>query len=247
MFNLTAKSRSINNNLHGIYNNEDRNVIQGIALGRMAYMYRKWIKPTLNKKFGKAAYNLDLQDETEGYYRTLFRFLKAVKNDWKTMKYKSIATNKEQLNEKEKQNLRRARAELYRFCLLLLLSGLLDLDDDDDEKRKSRKDRPWAVNMAEVLVRRARTEVGSTLPTFSMLREGVKIINSPMAGVDTLEKIFDFVELIIAPWTGFDVLESGRYKGHTVAYKLFMESPLLISSKNIYKTAHPEDLIQFYK
>ena len=41
-------------------------------------------------------------------------------------------------------------------------------------------------------------------------------------------------------------MESGRYKGHTRAYKIFMTSPFVPMNSTIYKSLHPEEIIPFY-
>lgn len=70
--------------MHGIYNFEDRNALQNVGLGRMAILFRKWIKPSLNKRFDKVSYNYDLDDWTEGYYRTMGRFVLQMIKDVKS-------------------------------------------------------------------------------------------------------------------------------------------------------------------
>lgn len=60
----------LNQYIHGIYNQEDKNQIQHYALGRMAIMYRKFMKPALNRRYEHKYYNPQLRQEVEGFYRT---------------------------------------------------------------------------------------------------------------------------------------------------------------------------------
>jgi hypothetical protein len=48
---FSRKSASINQKMHGIYNEADKNAFQALGIGRMAMMFRKWIVPSLNKRF----------------------------------------------------------------------------------------------------------------------------------------------------------------------------------------------------
>lgn len=81
---LSQKIVGLNNYMHGVYNKYDRNVLQYYALGRMAIMYRKYLKPALNRRFQKAYYNSQLDQYIEGFYRTWFDFHKALLKDYFT-------------------------------------------------------------------------------------------------------------------------------------------------------------------
>ena len=78
---FTLKSKAINQRMHGIYNQADKNAVQKLALGRLAFMFRKWIIPSLNRRFESTKYNMELESEVEGYYRTLGRFLNQMQQD----------------------------------------------------------------------------------------------------------------------------------------------------------------------
>ena len=85
-----------------------------------------------------------------------------------------------------------------------------------------------------------------------MLSEGLKIMKSPAAGINTLENTLDLVGLInpfnYETIAGEDALmQSGRYKGESRATKLFFESPLIAMNKTIYRGLHPEEGIPFFK
>ena len=48
---ITYKVAKINQSLHGIYNNADKNAMQRYALGRLAFIFRKWMVPHYNRRF----------------------------------------------------------------------------------------------------------------------------------------------------------------------------------------------------
>jgi len=78
---FTRRSAALNQRMYGIYNKIDRSAVQRLALGRMAVMFRKYMIPSLNRRFAKAAYNQDLQAWTEGYYNTTGKFLVTLAKD----------------------------------------------------------------------------------------------------------------------------------------------------------------------
>lgn len=240
---FSRKSAAINQRMHGIYNQADKNAIQKTSIGRLGIMFRKWIKPSLNRRFKSVTYNFDMQEWTEGYYNTTGRFLLQMAKDLKEGKF-AIAANWKNLDKTEKANIRRAATEVGHFLLLALILGLIDWPDD--------KDRPWLVAMAEYQARRLYTELGSMIPGKPMVNEGLKIIKSPAAAVNTFEDMLNIVG-ILNPWNyelvgGEDaILQSGRFKGENRATKLLYESPLIPMNRTIYRAINPDDAMAFFK
>lgn len=240
---FSRKAAAINQRMHGIYNKLDRSAVQRLAIGRMGMMFRKWIKPSLNRRFKSTTYNFDIGEWTEGYYRTTGRFLWQLAKELKEGQF-SLAANWGSLDQRERNNIKRAITEVGHFVAVALILGLIDWPDDED--------RPWLVKMAEYQARRLYTELGSMIPGPQMLNEGLRILKSPAAGVNTMERTLDLIGLMnpynYETFGGEEaLLKSGRYKGESRATKLFYESPLLPMSKTIYRGLHPEDGIPFFK
>ena len=240
---FSRKSAAINQRMHGIYNKLDRSAIQRLAIGRMGVMFRKWIKPSLNRRFKSATYNFDMEAWTEGYYWTASRFLTQLAKELKEGQFALVA-NWNNLTNTEKANIKRAATEVGHFLAVALILGLIDWSDD--------KDRPWLVKMVEYQARRLYTELGSQIPGPQMIREGLKIVKSPAAGVNTIEDALDLIGLMnpynYEVFAGEDaLLQSGRYKGESRATKLFYESPVIPMNKTIYRGLHPEEGIPFFK
>ena len=234
---FSRRSAAINQRMHGIYNKADRSAVQRLAIGRMGIMFRKWIKPSLNRRFKSATYNYDLDAWTEGYYRTSGRFLLQLARDLRETQF-NLAARWNELTPTEKANIRRALTETGHFLAVMAIIGLIEWSDD--------KDRPWLVRMLEYQSRRLYTELGAMIPGKSMISEGLKIINSPAAGINTIENILDLTKLL-NPWNYMDELQSGRYEGHSTAYKSFFESPIIPMNRTIYRGLHPETSIPFFK
>lgn len=96
---LKQKISGVNNYLHGIYNKEDQTRAQYFALGRAAMMYRKYLIPSLNRRFGVSTYIAGLDTEVEGYYRTFFGFNARLMKELVTDQYKSYSS----LNDTQKE------------------------------------------------------------------------------------------------------------------------------------------------
>ena len=234
---FSRRSAAINQRMHGIYNKADRSAVQRLAIGRMGMMFRKWIKPSLNRRFKSATYNYDLDAWTEGYYRTSGRFLLQLARDLRETQF-NLAARWGELTPTEKANIRRALTETGHFLAVMAIIGLIEWSDD--------KDRPWLVRMTEYQARRLYTELGALIPGKSMVSEGLKILKSPAAGINTIENMLDLTKLL-NPWNYMDELQSGRYEGHSTAYKSFFESPIIPMNRTIYRGLHPETGIPFFK
>ena len=223
--------------MHGIYNNADKAALQKLAIGRLAFMFRKWIKPALNKRFKSAAYDYDLNSETEGYYLTTYNFFNVLIKDLRQSQF-DLVSRWDELSNTEKSNLKRAMAEVGHLLALALVLGLVNWDDKED--------RVWLSKLTEYQLRRLYTEIGALTPGTTMLTEGLRIIKSPAAGVNTLENFVNVTKLF-NPYNYIEEVESGRFKDHTKAYRALFESPLIPMNKTVYKVLNPEEGIPFFK
>lgn len=236
-FNFQQRVKAINQGMHGIYNKADRAALQRLAIGRMAFLYRKWMKPNFNKRFNSARYNFDLGEWTEGYYRTSGRFLLNLAKDIRHLQF-HLAAHWGELTKTEKANIRRALTEMVHFLVLTVFLGLKEWDDDED--------RPWASKMAEYQAYRLYTELGVMVPGKPMFTEGFKILQQPAAGISIMQNSLNLLD-VINPLAYMDEIESGRYKGHSRAYRSFMKSPLVPMYKTISNVLDPNDAIAFFR
>lgn len=238
LFEFGRRSAYVVQHMNGIYNQQDKNAAQATVVGKLAMIYRNWIKPSLNKRFKQSAYNFDAQNWTEGYYLSLGRFVKQLYLDLRQGQL-NMATHWHELTNEEKYNIKRSLAELLQFAAICLVINLLDLGDDEDE------DRAWFVAFAEYQLRRLRTEVGSLIPGPTMITEGLKILKSPAAGIQIAEKGISIVNSLFSPSDWFDEVQSGRFKGDV---KLVANLKKFIPFYDtINKTINIEDQIAWYK
>lgn len=241
---FSRRCTAINQKMHGIYNRLDRSAVQRLAIGRMAIMFRKWMRPSFNRRFKSLRYNFDLADWEEGYYNTLGKFLWQAAKELKQGKFALIANYRE-LSPKEKANMRRACTEFTHLIAVAALLTFIAWPED--------KDSTAMVKMIELQLRRLYTEVGSQTPGPQMFKEGLRIVKSPAATVNTIEETMNLLGLF-NPYNyeavgGEDaLLKSGRFKGKSKATKYFYEStPVVKINKTIYRALHPEESIPFYK
>lgn len=235
---FSNKSKAINQRMHGIYNNLDKSAVQRLAVGRLAIMFRKWIKPSLNRRFSRAQYNYDMKEWTEGYYNTATKFIVQLYKDMKQGQFE-VAANWDKLNKTERANLKRAATESAHFLLLVLAVNFIDWPDD-------KKNNPWYLRMLEYQTRRLYTEIGALTPTPAMAFEGLKILKSPSAAIGTFQDSLGLIKLLW-PWNYMDELEVGKYKGHSTAYKAFINSPLAPIYRTVERGLHPEESLAFFK
>lgn len=240
---FSRKSAAINQRMHGIYNKADRSAAQRLAIGRLGMMFRKWIKPSLNRRFKSATYNYDLQAWTEGYYLTTGRFMNSLFQDLRKAQF-DISSKWDQMTPTEQANVKRAITEVAHFLTVMAAIGLIEWSDD--------RDRPWLVKMTEYQLRRLYTELGSLTPTPAMVGEGLKIIKSPAAGVNTVEKALNVIDLLnpynYEVFNGEDaMIQSGAYEGKSKAQQSILKSPLAPMYNTVMRAIYIEDQIPFFK
>lgn len=242
------KTKGLNNRMHGIYNQNDKSMIQHYALGRMAMLFRRWMRPGWIRRFQAATENQDLGQWTEGYYNTVWNFMKTLVTDLRNSEL-SIATRWEQLHNHQKKNLIRATSEVGHFLGILLALFMYNKYVDDD---KPASEKSWAERMFEYQLYRSKTEVGVFIPGYTMLNEGLKMVQSPAAGINTIESFVGLIRLFNPNnyefYAGDDaVVKQGRHKGRSKAQKYIVDSPLSLFYKTIEKGMHPEGSVPFYK
>ena len=246
LYKLERKITGINQKIHGIYNKQDANIIQRYSLGRLVYMFRKWIPAAIDKRFMNEQYNYDTEEWKEGYYRTAYDFLKQLWHEREGLKFNTIVKFKA-LSEEQRANILRALTESLIF-FATLLAGKAMIPDDDDKKKQS-----WAYNMLRYQLTRLTSELAAltpvSLPNISqnMLSESLKLFKSPIAAANTAQDSYSILGLL-NPYAYFEDVKSGKYKDHSKAYKIIMSNRFWNPLGTLwYKNRHPEAFIGWYK
>lgn len=231
---FTRQAAGLNQRLYGIYSREDTNALQTTAVGQLVFLYRKFIIPSINRRYGKANYNFDLNTTNEGYYRSAFRFLRNLITDSKNFN-RSISMYWDDMEDYQRSNCLRAVNELGTFVVLLALSSALKSLDWDDKKN------PWAKRFLAYMSTRLKTETGAFSP-IGVTGELWDILKSPMASINTVERMTDVLQVLVPwNWVGENAeVKQGRYKGKSKAYKAIMESPFVPMNRTVYRIFNPE-------
>lgn len=223
------KQHFINKRLHGIYNKVDKSSIQKYALGRLAIMFRKFMKPGFNRRFGNLQYNYEGETYTEGYYNTTFKFLKQLTLDLRKFQWTAGAKWAE-LQDFEKRNMIRTLIETSYIIAAATLSAVLtNLSDDDDEN--------WALVMSAYQANRLYSE----LRFYNDINEAFRILKSPAAGVTQAQKIVNFLEF----YNWGEEFKTGNYKGYTRFEKGMIE--LIPLAGTVNKMVTPKEQLSYFK
>jgi hypothetical protein len=187
------KIHALNKRLHGIYNNFDKSVAQKYTLGRLGFMYRKFLVPSYTRRFKKLGMDQELGSMTEGFYRT---FWNAFAKDLVTFKA-GIMTQWSTLSDFEKAQVRRTLTELgFILALSALIWGLLLMVDDDDEEEMKKS---YAYNFLFYQAIRLRSETQQYLPGFGF-KDAYRIVKSPTAMTNTVDHFIKFTDQFLFTW-----------------------------------------------
>ena len=190
--------------LHGEYGNIAKNAIQRHALGRAALMFRKFLFPGYEKRYGKLKYNEFLEEHTEGSYRQFARFMKTAFKDLINLRFALMQENYNKLLPRERANIRRALTEFSFALSAIFLGGMLttlagEADDDREE---------WLYSFLTYQVKRTRSELLFFNPFTPS--EALNILVSPAASISTIQNIASLSSQLVLDPT--DRYESGPWK-----------------------------------
>ena len=234
---VTKKIRGINNKLYGIYNQEDKNAMQSRAVGRLLMMYRNWMRPLWLKRYGVERYNYDTGTFEEGYYRTLWRFMKNLANDLRKGEF-DLVKEWHNFTSIEKSQRYRAIAEIATFLSLMGIIATLKGTPDDDKKDD------WLTEYITYSIIRLKADLGSLMPSPTMLDEGLRLFDNPFAAVRVLKNIRQLLNLF-DPDTWTTEIDQGIYKGYTQAEKIMLQPvPFIRQFQNLFD---PEEPTRWYK
>ena len=218
----------LNKRLHGIYNDIDKSAMQKYALGRMALMFRKFVRPGWNRRFEKWTYNEEGEVATEGYYATAGRFLAMMYRELKGVK-ETTGKNWRHLTEADKANFHRLMTE-WAFILGSAAFGaiLTNMGDDDEEN--------YLLNLAAYEAYRMYSEIRF----FTSINEIGRILRSPAASIYKVENLAKFLEF----WAWDEEITRGKFKGFSKFERGVIQN--LPLGPSIVNVVTPEEHMKFY-
>lgn len=189
---------------HGNYARQDAPQINRYWYGKMLMLFRRWLKPGINRRFSKKYYDQRLGHEFEGNYRTTAKFMQSLIKDFKTVglgfvMYWNTPQYQQLTHWEQAQITKTFREAMVLSGAALLAMVVANLNGDDEEEKV------WALSFAEFLANRTYQEVF----TFTNPKEFIKTLRSPTATLSVLE---DGVKAFTS-FVSWDRYKAGEHKG----------------------------------
>lgn len=205
---IQIKIREISERLNGIYNSEDKAAAQRTWQGSLIFLYRRYLIPNLNNRFGRSNYSFALGAETKGYHRVITDFFIGLAKNRKDM----IAFSKDywgDMSDIDRMNLKKSVTEVGYILAMMAIYNLLSAVGTGTDK-----DDPYYERMLLYQVRRQMTEIGalSIVVPFNV-NEALTLLNSPTAALDYVSKTSDLFKVLFYPSEANHIMQSGPYKG----------------------------------
>lgn len=199
---LKGRIAYTNKSMHGAFGSFEKGMIHRYAVGRLIMNFRQWMPAHYSRRFRGLYYDTDLGEYREGYYVSTYKFIKGCVEDLARHKFQ-IATRWRQLSDMERYNLKRAMAET--IILGMLTASIALLGSPKDHKGN------WAYRHLIYELKRMQMEVMASDPVamYGFVANAIKILNSPMAALNTIEKLSHLLRLTDI----FETIESGPHAG----------------------------------
>ena len=200
--NLKSKIKYANNSMHGAFGSFDKGMIHRYAFGRLLMNFRQWMPAHYSRRFRGKHWDADLGQYREGYYVSAFKFATDLVKDLSKSKLQ-IATRWKELTPMQQNNLRRAMAET---TLLITLCAFLALLGPAKDAKGN-----WAKRHLIYELSRMQLETGASTPLagYGFIDNILKLTKSPMASINTVEKIANILK-----FSDLDKeIQGGKHKG----------------------------------
>ncbi len=196
--------------MHGEYSDLGSVALQRSALGRMAYMFRKFMIQGWKRRMeiskrknedGTRAFKYNEVGEffTEGAYRSTAAFLRKMTTDWALFKQEMWSKNWDELTSIEIANIKRTITEATALVLTWTMAHLLISYQGDDEDDN--------VFLSHGIYQALRLK--SELAFFVNPIEAMKILRSPAASMSVVENVSKALSLL----NPFDFQVGEKFKG----------------------------------
>jgi hypothetical protein len=182
---------ALNKRMQGVYNDFDKATAQRYALGRLALMYRKHLVPAFMRRYKAKSYDYELDDITEGFYRTF----------WNTL-MKDLIVYKKNIFKEWKNYTPYQKAQIYKvlreLALIISFATLIFImssaaDDDEDLKKST------AYNHIYYQLIRMNSETIQYYPGFGF-DDIYKTIKSPTAATTLISRVGKFMDQFFLTW-----------------------------------------------
>lgn len=235
LIDLKLKIGKINQSMNGAFNDADKGSIHRYALGRLAMQFRQWMPAHYNRRFAGTYYDAIMDQQREGFYRTLYNFTLNLMKDLVNAKFQ-IATRFNELNSHQKANIKRALTEISLFYCLALFISFMGTEKD----RKG----VWEERMLSYNLKRMKLETGASMPLSPDFFDNLfTIMQSPAAAIKPINNLLDLLQF----QNMFVEIQSGRYKGYSRYEKDLIEVvPVYGKIRNVLDIADEDYMFTIY-
>jgi len=246
---IRKKIRYCNQTCHGAMNAEDKGLIHQHWWGRGIMNFRQWAIEHYSRRFRKRHFDASLGMEREGYWTSYFHYLfnEDTKEQWDENllgKAKVIGTTLGEsvsmalpwfmrdymtfmlraqsqwsnLDEMQRYNVKRVHQEMMMYIALLGLSFALG----EPDKHKKEFWRRWWIYQTKRMI----LETEASMPNPKALSSLLTMLNSPMAGVNTLNSLL--YTFFYGPFNGDligpnSTIKTGKHKGKNRYWRNFLK------------------------
>ena len=218
---IRKRLRYVNQSTHGAMNDEDKGILHQRWWGRGIMNFRQWMVEHYSRRYRKRHFDASLGEDREGYWYTLYKGLTNVdtKDTWNkghyvdaigmfmrdfyTFMFRSEA-QWHNLDDMQKYNIKRVRAEMLMYVCLLGLSFALG-EPEDHKKEFWRR---WWIYQTK----RALLDTEASMPLPQAIANSLTILNSPMASIGVMNSLLYSIYGIYNGDITTDI-KSGEYKG----------------------------------
>ena len=254
---VRKKIRYCNQTCHGSMNTEDKGLIHQKLWGRAVMNFRQWMVEHYSRRFRKSHYDATLGEDREGYWVSWAKLVanEDVREKWKDGNKKDAIVQFmtdymtfvlrgqaqwDNLTEAQKYNVKRVHSEMMMFVALLGLSFALG---EPDEHKKEFWRRWWIYQVKRLIL-----DTEASVPGPKMLSSGITILQSPIAGINTLNSLlYNFYGLTNGDlWTE---IKSGDHKGENKYWRNFKKYslPFFKDWEQMQKMSEDESIFQVFK
>ena len=207
-------SRRLNNlisKIDGKLTEEDKTYAHSTLIGIVTLIHRDWILDGISRRFKKKGVNFDANAVDEGYWRATGRFMiEFFADKEKIRNLKTLITKYNELDDSQKEGVRRTMYELMVVIGSIALAIIMNLGDDDDDRELD-----YLRDMVAYLSTRITMETTAFYNPF----EYVYAVSDVFVVSKDFKKIISFTEMFNAK-----EIESGKWEGWTRSQKYFLQN-----------------------
>jgi hypothetical protein len=211
-FNLfTRRLNNLISKIDGKLTEEDKTYAHSTLIGIVTLIHRDWILDGISRRFKKKGINFDTNAVDEGYWRSTGKFMSDFFMDKEKIRnLKTLIENYNELDDSQKEGVRRTMYELLVVIGSITLAIIMNLGDDDDER-----DLDYLKDIMAYLSTRITMEMTAFYNPF----EYVYAVSDVFVISRDFKKIISFTEMFNAK-----EIESGKWEGWTKSQKYFLQN-----------------------